>query len=97
LRYRASSRIPGAGPANGLFAVTPFNQQRNLIHLFGPPTAYLVSARARAALAIFLVGRVIGNVAADVNGHKDPGGGFEGIDGPIVAITGSDPAPMGAS
>jgi hypothetical protein len=69
------------GTASGL---TPFVQQRNLISIRGD----LVQARSRKGIGNILVTGIIGSIVADSNHKNDPGGGFEGIDGPIVAIGG---------
>ncbi|HEX3358040.1 MAG TPA: hypothetical protein VHS31_13795, partial [Tepidisphaeraceae bacterium] len=63
---------------------SPFVQQRNLIFIQGD----LVQARARKGIGNILVQGIIGSIVADSNHKNDPGGGFEGIDGPIVAIPG---------
>jgi hypothetical protein len=78
--------------AAGATPLTPFVGQRNLIDIAGQAgNSYLVSARARKGIGNILVAGIIGNITADSNDHKDPGGGFEGIDGPIVATaTASD-------
>ena len=78
--------------ANEAPVASPFVGQRNLIHISGQAgNSYLVSARARKGIGNILVAGIIGNITADSNDHKDPGGGFEGIDGPIVATaTASD-------
>ncbi len=74
------SAFPGTGtPVN-----SPFVQQRNLISIRGD----LVQARSRKGIGNILVTGIIGSIVADSNHKNDPGGGFEGIDGPIVAIGG---------
>jgi hypothetical protein len=70
--------------------LTPFIGQRNLIHIVPPTgTGYLVEAASRAGMGNILVEGIIGKLVANSDGIKNPNGGFEGIDGPIVAIPGA--------
>ena len=68
---------------------TPFVQQRDLIHISGGATPFLISARARRGIGNIWVEGIIGNIVADSNGKQGKGPGFDGIDGPIVATDSS--------
>ena len=75
--------LDDGGTAGG--ATTPFVQRRNLIHISGGTTPALISARARRGIGNIWVEGIIGNLTADSNGKQGKGGGFDGIDGPILA------------
>src|SRR5581483_7589453 len=83
--------LDDGGTAGG--ATTPFVQQRNLVHIHGGLTPYLISVRARRGVGnLWADGGIIGNVVADSNGKQGKGPGFDGIDGPIVATVSALPS-----